>query len=103
MKNDCDRKKCDDTAVPCSFAQQVVYSLECDKKELQEELAKARDDSFYSGLLVALQVLHRFDSHVQAMEIVNSAGGIKTIQVHAKNSGTEVDKDTMRWLKTGQA
>ncbi len=103
MKNDCDGKKCDDTAIPCSFAKQVVYSLECDKKDLQDELKTAKDEWFIRGVLVCLQVLHQFDSHVQATEIVEAAGGIEQLEIRAKISGTEVDMDTVRWLKTGQA
>ena len=102
MKNDCNGKQCDYTAVPCSFAKQVVYSLECDKKQLQEELVAERDDGFYAGVLVSLQVLCAHDSHVQAMDIVGSCGGIKKIEPYAKNSGSEVDLETIKWLKTGQ-
>ncbi len=53
------------------------------------------------GVLVCLQVLHQFDSHTVAMEIVEVGGGIKTIAEYATKSGTEVDMDTVRWLKTG--
>jgi hypothetical protein len=102
MKNNCDGKKCDDTAVPCSFAKQVIFSLESEKKELREELDQARDSSFYTGMLVCLQVLHQHDTHVQATEIVNAAGGIQKFEYHAKRSGSGVDADVIRWLKTGK-
>lgn len=59
------------------------------------------DESFYLGILVCLQVLHQFDSHTVAKEIVEVAGGIKTIAEYATKSGTEVDKDTLSWLRTG--
>ena len=101
-KNDCDGKKCDDTAIPCYFASQVVFSLKCDIAELKERLDSERDSGFYCGILCSLQVLHMYDAHAQAMEIVDMAGGIDDLEAHAKGSGTEVDIDTVRWIKTGE-
>lgn len=100
MKSDCDGKRCDETAIPCSFARQVVYSLQCDKKDLQEDVAAAEERGFYGAVLSCLQILCVHDSHTQAMEIVRAVGGIRGVEAHASRSGSDVDADTVRWLKT---
>lgn len=69
--------------------------------KLKNNCSEQCDESFYMGVLVCLQVLHQFDSHTVAMEIVEVGGGIKTIAEYATKSGTQVDMDTVRWLKTG--
>jgi hypothetical protein len=63
---------------------------------------RIRDEDFYMGILVSLQVLHQYDSHTQAMDIVEAAGGIEAIAGYANISGTDVDMDTIVWLRTGK-
>ena len=99
IRNDCDGKKCDDTAIPCYFAKQLVFSLKGDIEEIKEDLVKKCDESFYRGILVSLQVLYHFDSPVQAIEIVGAAGGFKKVASYAEKSGFDIDIETLEWIK----
>jgi hypothetical protein len=98
-KNDCDGKKCDDTALPCSFAKQVVFSKDGEISDLKEEIKKSFDDGFIGGIIVALQVIHLFDYPVIAQELIHAHGDFKLIEKACLGSGSKVDTDTLKWLK----
>lgn len=68
---------------------------------VMESLKENDERAFFSGVLVCLQVLHQFDAHTQATEIVETVGGIDLIKKYAEYSGSEVEADTLGWIKTG--
>lgn len=55
------------------------------------------NDDFLSGVLVALQVLHGYDSAVEAKEIVGAVGLDDLVALAIKEGG--VDMETMDWVK----
>lgn len=98
-KNDCDGKKCDEKAIPCSFARQVIFAREGTIEDQKEEINRIHVSRFVAGILVSLSILHLHDQPVIAWEIVDACCGIRKLEEAVRMSATEQDYDTLRWLK----
>lgn len=66
------------------------------------KLRQIEEQGFFGGVLVCLQVLHQYDAHTQATDIVEAVGGITIATEYANKSGSEVDLDTIKWIKSGK-
>lgn len=60
------------------------------------------EDSFLSGIVLALIKLWAHDSHVQACEITEEIGGLKVLKAYIKKHGSELEQDVYNWIKTGK-
>lgn len=86
------------------FTKSVCGRIAEGKGDLEKEknLHKIEEQVFFGGVLVCLQVLHQYDAHTQATDIVEVVGGITIATEYANKSGSEVDLDTIKWIKSGK-
>lgn len=66
------------------------------------KIRQIEEQGFFGGVLVCLQVLHQYDAHTQATDIVEAVGGISIATEYANKRGSEVDLDTIKWIKSGK-
>lgn len=84
---------------------QVVFRLQCEIRNLKEDLEMANTNRFSDGILSCIAILHVFDHKTIAVEIAKSSFGheyIKSLKECARRSGSKCDYNAVRWLAAKQ-